>query len=482
MRNVLPPTLQISRRIMIDVITAPFSNRAMVCHRVRHCYHEDHTEARTYTRRKMHTKPKRSCNKDRDKPASRHCMLKAQEDTHCNAGYHAQDIMSRLGKLKTGLTMVLFLTGVYTHALAVYIGDVLGGFNRLERKASQHMDWYYKNEGCSNRWHTLDSTQKAVQENMATIAKRAECPQHLWFVHHLEVYLHIPMDQRDAWTASCVGTFLLNFPELASEWNSDKELALVQEEQGPDLNNKEQWAITTDESDTWGSSTWGWGNTHWGVNAGDDRSSTWPGSENWGLGEGGVGVEVADTEAGALGMTKIEAAYTPEQHQQLHKKAIFYNKVCNVGQATEDAWLEKFYIEWFLLHPEDSKLVGLDREVAEWVHKKDLLKMLWWAYWMTPFAPEPSTTEDVELDKAHPHCLARKEQSSLQAQIAAAEATKAELARLSISDPVKTVAFYAALDALKPDASDNDGEMGEGMDEDDNDKPILVDFLSIPTI
>ncbi|KAK0439646.1 hypothetical protein EV421DRAFT_1737806 [Armillaria borealis] len=106
----------------------------------------------------------------------RHCTQKRQEDTDQDADFHAQDIMTCLDKLKTGLTTALFLAGVYAHAvsdscsqLAIYIGDILGGFNRLEREASRQMDRYYKDEGCSDRWRTLDSTQKAVQENVALL-------------------------------------------------------------------------------------------------------------------------------------------------------------------------------------------------------------------------------------------------------------------------------------------------------------------------
>ncbi|KAK0235660.1 hypothetical protein EDD85DRAFT_791121 [Armillaria nabsnona] len=185
MRNVLPPMLQISRRIMIDLITAPFSNWATVCHQVRCHYHEDHTEAHTYTWCKMCTKPKWSHNKDGDEPTSRHCMLKAQEDTHHDAGYHAQDIMSRLGKLKTGLTMALFLAGVYAHAMATITERPESQFNMcmLQREQAGAPLLQYLDQATAS-WENVSPDELYVDQDVwePVVAPSNDVPMKEWMV------------------------------------------------------------------------------------------------------------------------------------------------------------------------------------------------------------------------------------------------------------------------------------------------------------
>ncbi|PBK66561.1 hypothetical protein ARMSODRAFT_977473 [Armillaria solidipes] len=212
--------------------------------------------------------------------------------------------------------------------------------------------------------------------------------------------------------------------------------------------------------------------------------------------------------------------YTDEQHRHLHKKAVFHAKAKNSRSPfVLQRFLDAFFMEWFLLYPEDTSLSGFELEATQHFQKKDLLKMLPWAYWMSPFTAQPTDAAvDQELNEARILRLSQEAQpagvSSLSAQIQAAveerqerleaeavselEALEEALEKVVVmaevmdadsptkthlrhsgatptghfSDPVCTTTFYAALDTLKDLHEEEEREAGE-----DHAEGTVVDFF-----
>ncbi|KAK0232587.1 hypothetical protein IW262DRAFT_1289835 [Armillaria fumosa] len=130
--------------------------------------------------------------------------------------------------------------------------------------------------------------------------------------------------------------------------------------------------------------------------------------------------------------------YTEEQHCFLHKSAIFHNKATkNGGIAAKQRYLMKFYMEWFEKFPEDTCLTRSDLNLESNSLTSDLYHMV-------------QLAENAETK----HEQAPPAESSYHTQIHMAEEAKLNedahhrVGRAAMTDPIKTVAFCAMLEAL----------------------------------
>ncbi|KAK0488273.1 hypothetical protein EDD18DRAFT_1359541 [Armillaria luteobubalina] len=148
--------------------------------------------------------------------------------------------------------------------------------------------------------------------------------------------------------------------------------------------------------------------------------------------------------------------YTEEQHCFLCKSAIFHNKAMkNGGVTAEQRYLAKFYRDWFEKFPEDARLTRFELEATHHWWQQDLLRMLWWSYWMWPQGSELYLESDALMPPPA--------ESSYHAQIHLAEEAKVDdnvhhctTWRAAVTDPAKTATFHTALEALIPAKHDDD--------------------------
>ncbi|PBK66560.1 hypothetical protein ARMSODRAFT_1021357 [Armillaria solidipes] len=131
-------------------------NRDVVCRKVRRCYHEEHSDARAYSQRRV------------DGVKSRDAVV---GDTARNDESRLEEICQELSNLTSAQMPSFFLAGVYAETIdetcnnpAMHISGILARFNKLEQTASQCAQKFYQKEGCTDRWKHMDEAQKSMQE------------------------------------------------------------------------------------------------------------------------------------------------------------------------------------------------------------------------------------------------------------------------------------------------------------------------------
>ncbi|PBK60373.1 hypothetical protein ARMSODRAFT_1026561 [Armillaria solidipes] len=437
-------------------------NRDKVCRRVRRRYHQQEDNARTYTRQKMRTKPKRiRC--QGDEPAPRHSTTRPKDSVEVDETPAANIILRDLDILIAGQDPALFVAGIYAHAVeascplpAVYVGNVLAPFTQLDLDVGCRLQQCYQREGCTPRWKTLDEAVSRVKECVSLLQdllcsamfgaeELREAWNHGALAYQNTVYELVPHDERKRWIRETTYEFDWQFPHFdfsryrhqssrSFVWGAFLLLEMESLEYRCTLAEQEllaserQWEQAR-ARDTWGrpvpapaGTVWdteGWGLPSDRAPSDDSEAIAWAGNiEGWGspsrtfeATEGAWGVismEGDGTGDGTVVGSGIRTAeqqpiYSPEQHGFLGKKSIFYHKVKRTSIALLQQWLEKFFMEWFLLYPEDTRLTGFDLEAAQAACKKDLLKMLQWSCWMWPdvaAAVHADKIEEPENDEA----------------------------------------------------------------------------------
>ncbi|PBK66643.1 hypothetical protein ARMSODRAFT_977224 [Armillaria solidipes] len=363
----------------------------------------------------------------------------------------------------------------------------------------------------------------------------SELPEHAeypWFLSRLDEYMALHVDYKEDWLNGQATEFLMDYPEWEPAHEQDSAYMafitrvfdqLAMEEQarraaGGESKPSPDWPVmrtdTQRDSVEWGGlddPAWAPGlpASCWGC---DDAADTGP-LENLAsdlLATMPSQLLIARKPNPATGNSKRPPfVYTEEQNQHLRKKAVFHAKAQRSGSPIVlQRFLNAFFMEWFFLFPEKTELSGFELEAAQHFRKQDLLKMLRWAYWNTPFTADPSEASEArnaELDEARILRLGLEAQPRgillLTAQIEAAaeeerartdvdEAEEEEVAVVEmvdvadevspartrichsgapppttrISDPARTATFYAALDALKDlrEEQEVEGEVEDG--------------------
>ncbi|KAK0432817.1 hypothetical protein EV421DRAFT_1742083 [Armillaria borealis] len=224
------------------------------------------------------------------------------------------------------------------------------------------------------------------------ISELPECLVYLWFLSRQDKYMALGTDYRENWVGTCVTEFLMDFPEW--EPNSEQESAYMsvhdsqcQTEHSLTLSAFQFIQRIFDQLQMQELAR------HATSGIEREPSMEWPAiqtdtrcdSREWGGLDNPVCIQPPRNSRQFILANQINCdysnfqqmpkgqknkrppfVYTDKQHWHLRKKAVFHAKAKKSGSLIVlQRFLDTFFVEWFLLFPEDSKLSGFELEAAQ---------------------------------------------------------------------------------------------------------------------